>query len=836
MRQAFKLSIIMAIAIGLTFSANTHKANQQTKTKQDKHYTIDTFTAAHHFKPIGTLIPASGHAHLIYKINITEIEAAATQLIDSAFHAIDKHRMIPEEIRWAMQYTAPQNNEKLPDFVPYIPAAYPNIFPPGPTDYLLPGRFPYSIKETGKSAQDAYFFVNKELQQELATANGQWIASGKFKSLTFPKYLETSHKDLVTKVFVYLHTHKGPYLPKTNSHDQFSVIKPPSGKVDIQVHHCKKPNRDHCFYSRDANPVTDSNFKYLPMSAILKELSQVRLQVSILSDLSKPITDISANPRAFYGVSAAYWPHKLQGFSLPGKRSKRDVISSVFTRFGEATESFVCTLFGYYTSHQVRHLLNSYDQRSLQRDKLLAHEISANHQRIDKLTKAVEWETLFITESARYSAFNRITSYITSQLESLRGVLDNVLNIIDAMNAGKPSAALLSQFDMVQDIQALYAMAQEQGQRILVNTFSDIMQCPTTFTMENGVLRLIIHIPIANEREQLDLLSFTPYPFMLKDTTGLPYVFAQVDHADHILAVNKEKNLYKALTPAQLNNCVKETNTYLCHSGSILHTYNHADPQSIAGSQSLLSKSVDHCLFAILIGRPDIAKKACNLLLKPPSTQIRQADPFEFHITTFIKDTKGTITCGHNYQETFLVPHSFRLTMKPSCTADLLGYRLKTGDSLLFKGAMPKLAANQFDLSANINLSTNLLAQIKQITMEADTSTPTVLESVIKQLEQEEQIFLNMTPQQSAMASFGSVTLVIVATAAIAIYFYCKCNKKQQNPGTSIHFSAQPPNNPHVELAQAPLLQDNPPVYSPTLQHTPLDPPRKPRINFSNIA
>ena len=64
------------------------------------------------------------------------------------------------------------------------------------------------------------------------------------------------------------------------------------------------------------------------------------------------------------------------------------------------------------------------------------------------------------------------------------------------------------------------------------------MQCPTTFTLENGVLRLIIHIPMVNEREQLDLLSFTPYPFMLKDNTGKPYVLAQVDHADHILAVN----------------------------------------------------------------------------------------------------------------------------------------------------------------------------------------------------------------------------------------------------------------------------------------------------------
>ena len=111
------------------------------------------------------------------------------------------------------------------------------------------------------------------------------------------------------------------------------------------------------------------------------------------------------------------------------------------------------------TSHQVRHLLNSYDQRSLERDKILAHQISTNQRHIEKLQKAVEWEAEFANDARRVSASNLITGYISSQLESLRGVIDNILNIIDAMNGGKPSAALLSQFDMIKDIQALYQMA-----------------------------------------------------------------------------------------------------------------------------------------------------------------------------------------------------------------------------------------------------------------------------------------------------------------------------------------------------------------------------------------
>ena len=109
MRRVFTLCFITASAISLTVvTPDRHNANtKQHKDKKDKFYHIDQFTAAHHFTPIGTLIPASGHAHLIYKINITHFEVAPTKLITSAFNLINKHRAIPEEIRWAMQYTAP---------------------------------------------------------------------------------------------------------------------------------------------------------------------------------------------------------------------------------------------------------------------------------------------------------------------------------------------------------------------------------------------------------------------------------------------------------------------------------------------------------------------------------------------------------------------------------------------------------------------------------------------------------------------------------------------------------------------------------------------------------
>ena len=153
------------------------------------------------------------------------------------------------------------------------------------------------------------------------------------------------------------------------------------------------------------------------------------------------------------------------------------------------------------------------------------------------------------------------------------------------------------------------------------------------------------------------------------------------------------------MTPVELNTCLREGSSFICNQGSILHTYNPADPLSINGPASLQSKSIDHCLSAIFTNQSQTAHKACNLILKPPTSQIRQASAHSFHGTTFLNNTKGIVSCGNNYQRTFLVPNSFRLTLHPSCTANLLGFRLKSGDSLTYHGSTTTLPINDLTYS-----------------------------------------------------------------------------------------------------------------------------------------
>ena len=70
-----KLLLMIAIISGSSLASAPHPKNGQP-------FTLDTEEAAHHFTPMGTLIPAAGHAQLSYFFIITEIEESATRLMN----------------------------------------------------------------------------------------------------------------------------------------------------------------------------------------------------------------------------------------------------------------------------------------------------------------------------------------------------------------------------------------------------------------------------------------------------------------------------------------------------------------------------------------------------------------------------------------------------------------------------------------------------------------------------------------------------------------------------------------------------------------------------------
>ena len=772
-------------------------------------FTLDEEEAAHHFTPMGTLIPAAGHAHLIYSFNITEVEEAATKLMDTANYLMLNNKYVPDAITWPLRYTDPSQMDKWPYYVPRIPATFPKVMPPSPLEYMLDQTYPWDPKNPGKSAVNGIYFVNSALTKRLTDANEQFFASGAHRTMTLDQFLNKPfYAQLIKDCQEYLATHSGPHVPR-EGHGRYSAF---SKTATVE--------------ERARNPT------HLPFGALIAQIAHLRLHINMLKDIGSPVSQLDFNPRHMYAVSQLYWPHQLLAQSTRHKRSTNSIAETLLSRskrgalttLADATESFVCTLFGYYTNNQVRHLLNEFDQRSLQRDKILAHQISANSKLLGQLKNATMF-TAALFDDMKHTVSNiLILDYLTLQVADLRQSVNSLISIMDALHSNKPSVALLASYQNRKDIQALYNLAKENNQNILLNKVSDILQCPTTFTLHNGLLRTIIHIPIAHEAEQLDLYSFTPYPFLLRDNSNVPYVLAQVDHANNVLAVNKQQTLYRAMTPVQLNTCLREGSSFICNQGSILHTYNPADPLSINGPASLQSKSIDHCLFAIFTNQSHIAHKACNLILKPPTSEIRQASAHSFHGTTFLNNTKGVITCGNHYQRTFLVPNSFRLTLHPSCTANLLGFRLKTGDSLTYHGSTTTLPINDFDLSRPYNLSSSTLEQIKRITMESDASTPTVLESVMKQLEQEEQVFLKMSPQESAFTSLGAVTIIIIIITIAAIVIYCKYLKPKKSAGTTISFTTSAPHHQDRD----PLMQQTPPPpdYRRSQDYPPLGSPK----------
>ena len=168
-------------------------------------------------------------------------------------------------------------------------------------------------------------------------------------------------------------------------------------------------------------------------------------------------------------------------------------------------------------------------------------------------------------------------------------------------------------------------------------------------------------------------------PFLLRDNNNVPYVLAQVDHANNVLAVNKQQTLYRAMTPVQLNTCLREGSSFICNKGSILHTYNPADP---------------YPLTAPPVSNPNQLITACSPSLPiSPTQQTRHA-------------TSSSNLTHHKSDS----PRPTPSTEPPSSTTPKVSSPVAT----TYHGSTTTLPIDDFDLSRPYNLSSSTLEQTKK--------------------------------------------------------------------------------------------------------------------------
>ena len=608
---------------------------------RDHPFTIEPATPMVHFTKQGHVVQATGTAHLVFHFDLGSSLQTADQLIASATSALDAAAE-PHLIQWKSKYNRP-------------PEGYPPLMPPGPLDALIPRR--HITAKTGDSAMEAWYYARPTDQQTLTEAFTRWLPTESTSQLTFGQFLDRHYPDAVHDIYMHTFNWRGPY----------PHVRAPTWQSTVQ----ERQNYTTWHFIQTLGPAT-----------LIHRLGKVRLDIASLLDLGRPAGTSGFDIRDLYApkLNLDAFPEAFQPQSTPDGRTKRNAVRGLVSTLWNWTRDAVSGIFGLFTTDDLKEVVRQADKLAMKRDKILARKVDSQAQALQTLyntsrliDEQVHEDVKAITSLHNYQFLNGLASVLELSIQDLK-------SIINGLAAGRPSAALAASFDIKREMAALSRLAAARGQQILLASNADLMQCDASFLIQGAKLQIIVHIPMAHNAEILELYTFNPFPFPI-GSHGDKTLYAQVYHDENLLAVNKNRNIFRSVAPHDLSHCLQSGVTHICSQGSITKTFDHDSTALLNGIDALKEKAIDNCLFALLIGLHDAAQHACSVTLTPPHTAIHQLSPNRFAVVSRHHQSQGYVFC-HNKVWTFTVLPYSQITMDPSCSAQVNNFRMVAGDTL----------------------------------------------------------------------------------------------------------------------------------------------------------
>ena len=769
-------------------SNSQHKLEWQTLT-EDIHgpgYSIFASPPTASFTETGKIMPARGLAHLSSQFDLKQAYVKANLILAYITYYHNNYMMA---------YNMPLPEPDHP------PRGYPQILPPGPEEYIQkapPPGWSHDRELTGSQAYLAWYHVDDDLRGKITGAFHSWKTSDSAATgaTTFADYLH-NQKPLLYQISRYLQEHNGPY-----PHHDYSDYSAP--------------------YARNYTVLSLDNFYPFASASLLKRAANLRLHAAALWDLTSDLGDSAMTLSQFYHVDVAELPvDTLDALSYETadtlnrrftEEQRKCLLDSPYEdcrmisnhipphrgdhRGGERIKRFIAPAFMLTTVlNTVRTIQGIYTATELSRLKT-KHEalnvlVETNTKSINSIQKRIETLILQGRSNGFETRFNKALIFLASQMSELEFEVSRSHNLLSSIPSGRPAGAFVAAYQLQQDVAKLDALARAQGTQLLLKSYSDLIQCPTSFIMEGSLLTVMLHINTGNPSDDLILYSFNPFPFNIDHN-----LVAEIDTRGHLLAVNDKLTRFTSLSPSDLQECARHGEYHTCLKGSILRTYDPDQELSTDNALQFSGKDPALCLFAIRVQRTDIIGKVCDLLISTPQTKVTRVSPSTFRVATLVHG-RATINCnGKSHKAS--VSGTFDITLDPGCTAELdpMGFLMTAGDATL----------TQSNRSVQVPTSWKPedifpIADLRQWAESAQGPTdqvvviPTTLTELTKAKETSDKIMSMNTHQMASIISWSLTLLAAILVSAGGYYRW-----QQIRPLVSMAIAAAAPRlAPHLD-------------------------------------
>lgn len=199
------------------------------------------------------------------------------------------------------------------------------------------------------------------------------------------------------------------------------------------------------------------------------------------------------------------------------------------------------------------------------------------------------------------------------------------------------------------------------GFKPLIRRPSDLLQCKTSFLMDERGFDLLVHVPTVPTESILELYRFIALPIPTHDK-----YHSVINVDDTILAINHDNSLYRTFSALELEQCRQIGYFYTCDRSNVVRIA----PQSLADPMPQIVNT-GACLFALFTQRFHDAAVVCDVIIQEAPDTVIQVSESKFLSYNKIAH-QGLISCSVSespVRETFPANNINELSLRPGCTA-----------------------------------------------------------------------------------------------------------------------------------------------------------------------
>ena len=396
------------------------------------------------------------------------------------------------------------------------------------------------------------------------------------------------------------------------------------------------------------------------------------------------------------------------------------------------------------TNHIVSAIQNH--ESRIQRENLRTKELQDHVKALEQiLLKSKQSTDLFINLFQLKTYATQINSHLANIRDGLYELFKNKL-----------SPKLVDITTIKRAMKTLEETAYKRKCHMAITRAIEAYKLESSFVaMEDGIIFIMVHVPIYRTSTLLQLYEYQPSPIELNNTN----MQILIDPEQKYFSINNEETLFSTYSKHEIaHKCTSINDIYHCKQHNILTKYNNKN-----------------CLVSLYNKNKRQIKENCNMKITHKEETIFQINSTSFFIYT-PKRTQLHISCENEAQQTKHEIYQYNIIrLAQGCRASTKNHLLSTGISLTEEVTMKRMKIN-LNLTDIINLQKGeekeFIKLLEQQPETADKKVP--LTDVMKKFH------LKMISQHHLRSTIIGSSSTFVIIMIIGTVFACWATRKYQ--------------------------------------------------------